>query len=336
MRKNQIWLTMAALLTLTPAIFAELVTHTEFQAVKSDGTSDFTGPETVTLEGIVLNSPEQLWDVSASAPAYMGGQWEMYIQGRGTDHAGTAVWLGQKYGNLGWVPPTGSYSDSEWLAELWRVNHDPNTAYTFQPGDLVRVTGKHLFYNGKRNINEQHDNDPAKDFTVELIQPAVGMPQPEPVSLNELKDASDDFIFDPTRQTGCEYYQGRYIRINDVSFAPDQTWGQGQTVTITDNHGRTFPVLLGRGPGIRPDSNNLADVFDVIGIMDQSCQAPHTAGYQLIVCNYDGNGLVLGDRGFRRGTLRSDANMDAQINLKDLAILANEWLEQVDGLVWTE
>ena len=63
----------------------------------------------------------------------------MFIQGEGDDHSGTALWMGQNYGNLHWVPPEGSYTDGEWLAELCRVNRDPNTSYIFHPGDRVRV-----------------------------------------------------------------------------------------------------------------------------------------------------------------------------------------------------
>jgi len=314
----------------------QAVTHWDFQAVQVDGTSAFGGlnpPEKVVLEGILLNSPEHLLCPDPAAVGFMGGQWQIYLQGEGADHAGTAIWMGQYYGKLDWLThPDDSYSDQEWLDEICRVNHDPNTAYLFHPGDRVRVTGKYLFYNGKNNINEQHDNLPQSDFTITLLEPALGLPQPETVTLDALKDHNDNFIFDQTRLTGCEYYQARLIRINDVSFTDPAAWGPNADMEITDGHGKTLPVKLGIGPGIIAGSNNLPAVFDIIGIFDQEGSYPHTGGYRLWIPNYDGNGLVLTDRGFRRGRLKGDINQDGKVDLLDFAQLASEWLDWTPGL----
>lgn len=326
----------SSLAAITSFVFfigaAGATTHEDFQAVYADGTSAYSGPDWVTLEGIILNSPEEILDPTASAPVFMGGQWQIYIQGEGADHAGTAIWMGQLYGNLPWIPPEGSYTDGEWRAELCRINHDPNTNYLFHPGDRVRVTGKYLFYNGKNNVNEQHDKNPANDFVIELLEAAAALPQPETVILEELKDPCDDFIFDQTRQTGCEYYQSRLIRINNVSFVNPAAWAPNVALDITDGKGRTFPVLLGIGAGIKPGANNLAPTFDIIGILDQECPEPHTGGYRIWVPNYDGNGLVLTDRGYRRGNLPGDINRDGVVNLYDLAELAGQWLSVVCGI----
>jgi hypothetical protein len=310
------------------------VAHEAFQAVHADGTSAFSGPEEVVLEGIILNSPEHFVDPSPGAPASMGGQWQIFLQGQGNDHAGTALWMGQYYGNLPFLThPEDSYNDSEWVSELCRINHDPNTGYLFHPGDRVRVTGKYLFYKGKLNINEQHDKTPENDFIVQLLEPSAGMPLPEVITLDELKDGNNNFIFDPTRNSGCEYFQSRRIRINGVSFVNPEDWGPGATLEITSGSGKTLPVLLGFGAGFHLDPNDLSPVFDVIGILDQEDDsAPYTGGYRLFVPNYDGNGLVLTDRGYRRGNLPGDINRDGKVDLFDLAELATGWLNLDPGI----
>jgi hypothetical protein len=325
------------LVVLSSAVWADgplPVTHEVFQAVNTDGVSTFTGPEQVILEGIILNSPEHFLDPAAGAPAFMGGQWQPFIQSEGDDHAGTALWMGQYYGNLPFLThPDDSYNDSEWVSELCRLNHDPNTGYLFHPGDRVRVTGKHLPYRGKRNINENHFIDPEFDFTIELLDPSAGLPQPEVVTLDELKDVNNNFIFDPTRNSGCEYYQSRLIRINGVSFVNAANWGPDATLEITNGSGKTFPVLLGFGAGFNLDPNDLSPVFDVIGILDQEDDsAPYTGGYRLFVPNYDGNGLVLNDRGTRRGNLPGDVNRDGKVDLCDLAEIAADWLKVTPGI----
>lgn len=320
-------------------------THWNFQAVNPDGSSSYIG-DMVTLEGIILNSPEEMLDPTpdyCEIPFEMGGQWQMFIQGEkddggekdADDHAGTALWMGQNYGNLPWEPLSSSYTDEEWPAELCRLNHDPESGYLFTPGDRVRVTGYWAFYKGKNNVNETHDKTPEYDFTIELLEPGVGLPQPELVTLDELKDINDDFIFDSNRLTGCEYYQGRLVRLNDVSFATDPNqWDADATLEITDGT-KTFPVKLGIGSGIYPGSNNLADTFDVVGIMDQENDynnPPYDNGYRIWVTNYDGNGLVLRDRGYRRGNLPGDISRDGRVDLLDFALITADWLLTAPGI----
>ena len=187
----------------------------------------------------------------------------------------------------------------------------------------------------KNNVNETHDITPEYDFTVELLEPGVGLPQPELVTLDELKDGSNGFIFDQTRETGCEYYQGRLVRVNNVQWDSDpNTWDADATLEITDGT-KTFPVKLGVGSGIYPGSNNLTDTFDVVGIMDQensSSTPPFNNGYRIWVTNYDDNGLVLRDRGYRRGNLPGDINRDGRVDLIDFAMITADWLLTTPGI----
>jgi hypothetical protein len=273
------------------------VTHAEFQAVDATGEHTYNDTQKVVLEGILLHNPADMLDPTADdtiTETYnLGGQWQFFFQGEGDDHAGTAVYMAQLYNNLPWVAPDGGYTNQEFVEELNRLN-----AAQFSPGDRIRVTGYYLSYKGKLNINEQHSNNPDHDFTIELVERAVGLPRPELVTLDELKDDNNEFIFDPSRQFGCEYYQARLIKIEGVSFADANDWAPNGEIIIT-NGTKTFPVKLGRGNGLYPGSNNLNDTFDIIGILDQE-STDLTGGYRLYVMNYDGNGSVLASYEHRR------------------------------------
>ena len=276
------------------------VTHSEFQAVDGTGEQIYNTTQKVILEGILLNNPADMLDPTPDDSITdlfdLGAQWQFFFQGEDQDHAGTAVFLAQLYDNLPWVI-TGGYSNTEFISELNRLN-----ASQFGVGDRIRVTGYYLSYRGKNNINEQHNKNPDQDFTIELLEKAVGLPRPELVTLNDLKDDVDDFIFDPERLTGCEYYQSRLIKIEDVYFfdpnSAIQDWAPSAEFIVTDGI-KTFPVKLGRGNGIYAGSNNLTEPFDIIGILDQE-STDTTRGYRLYVMNYDGNGNVLAEREHRR------------------------------------
>jgi len=300
------------------------ITHSEFQAVNTDGEQAYSATEKVTLEGILLNNPADMLDPTAddtvTEPFNVSGQWQIFFQGEGDDHAGTAVWMGQLYNNLPWVAPDGGYTNAEFISELSRLN-----AARFSPGDRIRVTGYYLSYNGKLNINEQHNKNPDHDFTVELVKRGVGLPRPEVITLDDLKDNDDNFIFDPARQAGGERYQSRLVKIEDVYFVDAAGWGPDGEVAITDG-AKTLAVKLGRGNGIYAGSNNLAEPFDVIGIMDQ--ESPLLVdGYWLYVMNYDGNGSVLASREHRRADKPGDLNLDGIVDYDDMDELIEDWLK---------
>lgn len=314
---------------------APRVTHRQFQAVDEDGRSVFIGPTVVSLEGILLNNPEEWLDPTPDptvAPNFLGGQWEIFIQGENDpngnpDEAGTACWMGQNYTNRTGSPGM-SYSNEAWLAELYRLNRDPDTMWVFRVGDRIRVTGRHLFFGGKRNINEQHVNDPAYDFTVELIKPAAGLPQPIDITLADLRDEQNIDIFDPNRLSGGELYQSRRVRLENVYITNPENWAPDKTVTVSDGQGRTFPVRLGQGDGILRYACP-TEWIDVIGIMNQNGQVN---GYYLMALNYDGSGMVLGEAGNLRGNLPGDINNDYKVDLLDFVELAENWLTERAGL----
>ena len=319
-----------AVLLLVLSGFAYGDTHSEVQAVDGDGYGTHPDLKTwnkVAVQGIILNRPDFMLDATPNedAPFGPGAMWQLYIQGEGNDHAATAVWMGQCYDNIG---GDGTYTNQEWLNEIYRLSHDPCSGYEFAPGDRVRVTGLLKFFNGKTNINERHSTDPTYDLTIELVEPGVGLPQPEVITLDDLKDGSDNFIFDPNRDVGCEYYQGRLVKINDVCFVDANSWGADATLAITDGQ-KTFPLKLGIGWGIRPGSNNLTEPFDVVGIFDQ--EGGPKDDYRIWVLNYDGNGMVLTDRAYARYNLPGEINRDGKVDFTDFAWLADYWLKCVPG-----
>ena len=298
------------------------VTHSEFQAVDVGGEHVYNATDMVILEGILLHNPADMLDPTPddtiTETFILGGQWQIFFQGEEEDHAGTAVFLGQLYNNLPWISPDGGYTNEEFIEELSRLN-----ASRFSPGDRIRVTGYYLSYKGKLNINEQHNNNPDHDFTIELLERGVGLPKPELVTLDDLKDSYDEFIFDPDRHSGCEYYQSRLIKIEDVYFADVNNWAPNGELVITDGS-KTFPVKLGRGNGIYAGSNNLNETFDVIGIMDQE-SSDLTGGYRLYVMNYDGNGSVLAAREHRRADKPGDINLDGVVDINDFIQMIEDW-----------
>ncbi len=326
---------MAIIILFASACFAE--TNWNLQSVNSAGEGNtpwLSGSNKVTVEGYILNRPEYMLDVTPNyntIPYNVGGQWQIFIQGGSGDHAGTAVWMGQNYQNLPYAGGIGRYTNEQWLAELDRLNHDPCTGFRFMPGDKVRVTGLTKFYGGKTNINERHNTDPNNDVIIELVQLGAGLPQPEVITLGMIKDINDNFIFDQTRLTGGEYYQGRLVRINNVSFVDANLWAPGAKLTITDGT-KTLPLWLGIGPGITTGSNNLPAQFDVIGIFNQ--ESSNTAGYLVWVTNYDGNGQILTDGCDLTGVFADgDINKDCIVNFEDFAIMSGNWLKCSNSLL---
>jgi hypothetical protein len=224
----------------------------------------------------------------------MGGQWQVFLQAADPeDRGGTACWMGQNDGNLPWIrDETKSYSDAEWLAEIQRLNRDPLTNHRFRKGDLVEVTARRsLFYGGKRNINEAHDKSPDADFSLRLLWADYGLPEPEVVSLAELVRPDDgdpatrEDIFDPSRQTGGERYQGMRVRINGLRLSDAAGWGRSawgeRLCRVTDGAGRFLPVRTAlRAWGPPPTGR-----FDAIGILNQESGSgtDGTYGYELFL-----------------------------------------------------
>ena len=255
------------------------------------------------LVGVLLTDPSEMLD---SAPNFipwddgaglfqLGGQWQVFVQAITLgDRGGVECWMAQNYGNLPWEPHDGSnsYTNEAWSAEVYRVSHDPATGHAFHKGDLVMVTANgSLFYGGMQNINEEHSIDPAYDFTISLVASNFGLPAPEVISLASLVSTNlgptgHYDIFDPTRATGGEHYQGMRVRINGLTLVTTNGWStnsdwDSRYCTATDGEGRQFPLIhplydLGPAPTNRLDATG---VF----LQESGSGTDSTFGYELVV-----------------------------------------------------
>ena len=300
MKMNLRTLTLAALLA---GGSARAETFQNLEAVDTNGFSTWTGSYPLTVMGVILNEPGEMLDATPDtipwnngAGAYqLGGQWQVFVQAvLPGDRGGVECWMAQDYGNLPWETHDGSdsYTDSAWMAETNRVSHDLVTGYAFRKGDLVIVTANgSLFYGGMQNINEEHSTDEVFDFSFSLVCSNYGLPSPEVISLSSvistnLSPTGHYDIFDPTRVSGGEHWQGMRVRINGLTLATTDGWNinsdwSTRFCTATDGEGRQFPLVhplydLGPAPTNR---------FDVTGVFlqESGSATDGTFGYELFV-----------------------------------------------------
>lgn len=288
---------------LLSAGFAQAETHWNLQAVNANGVNASTGPFPNTVVGVLTTDPGEMLDATPNFVPWNGGanmfnlgaQWQIVVQAAWPgDRLGTFCYMGQNYGNM---PFNGSdelsYSNEAWAAEIERLNHDPATGHAFRKGDLVAVTfNAAAFFGGKLNINETHRIDPAYDFTISLVASNYGLPAPKVLSLVSLVRTNDndpttfEDIFDPTRATGGEHYQGMRVRLNGLSLVttngwnPNNSWGD-RLLSVTDGENRYFSLRHPRY-SLGPVPTNK---FDAIGILNQESGSggQGTNRYELLV-----------------------------------------------------
>lgn len=302
---------------LPAAVPARAETHASLQAVNANGASTWSGTFPFTLRGVILNNPEDMLDPTPNFLPWndganqfrMGAEWQLFFQATEPgDRGGTACWMGQNYGNQPWLHNSDlSYSNPAWVAEILRLEHDAETGHRFRAGDLVDITvNQSLFYGGKRNINEGHDINSQYDFHIALVTATHGLPAPEVITLADLVNVDDDNpatkedIFDATRATSGEHWQGMRVRLNGLTLATDASltnnlgsawfgtngwnavavWGS-RRCTVTDGANRYFTLRHPRySLGAVP-----ATAFDAIGILNQESGSGSqgTNGYELFV-----------------------------------------------------
>jgi hypothetical protein len=292
-----------ALCAAPALVHGQSETHSNLQAVTSTGTSAWIDSFPYTIRGVLLCNPDEMLDSTPNflpwnggANQYrMGAEWQVTFQAVDPgDRGGTTCWMGQNYGNQPWIHDSAlSYTNEAWVAEILRLNFDPSNMHQFRAGDLVEMTVRQsLFYGGKRNINEGHDIDPAYNFDIRLVTANHGLPAPEVITLADVMNVGGDAtnratwlpIFDQTRATGGEHWQGMRVRLNDLTLVttngwnPANTWGN-RLCTVTDGAGRFFSLRHPRySVGTPP-----AAMFDAIGIFNQESGASNqgTNGYEL-------------------------------------------------------
>jgi hypothetical protein len=305
MRPIQKLVPLLAAAALFHPIHSHAEAHSNLQAVTSIGTSAWNGAFPFTLRGVLLCDPGEMLDATPNFIPYagpatygkMGAEWQITFQAvEPGDRGGTTCWLGQNYGNQPWIRDSDfSYTNEAWVPEVLRVNFDPTTLHQFRAGDLIEVTARQaVFYGGKRNINENHDIDPAYNFDIRLITADYGLPAPEAITLADVVQPGGDpgdwttwaAIFDPTRAIGGEHWQGMRVRLNSLTLVTTNGWNltnlwPARLCTVTDGTGRYFRLRHPRySLGAAPTG-----VFDAIGIFTQESGSgiQGTNGYELIV-----------------------------------------------------
>ena len=281
-----LWLALILLLVMGMTALAQLpvVTHAELQAVNSTGQTAWVESFSFVIRGVIINDPEEMLDYSydpdATVSNRLGGQYQMFFQGIGGDRGGTALWMAQNYQAMG---QAGQDYGTEWTNEMRRIQYDAN-GRKFRKGDLIEVTArKALFRGGKRNINEAHRITESNDFDVVLVKANVGVPSAEPITLADLVNPDGTQIFDATRATGGEHWQGMRVRLDQIRLSTTNGWGKtnwaDRICLAADQSGRTFPLrmpLLDLGP---PKATDVW--FSVTGIINQ--ENSNTNGYELFV-----------------------------------------------------
>lgn len=287
----------------------EYLTHRQYQAVNDSGAPTYSGGWPFRMVGVVLNDTEDWVDPTPGFHTNvndgifeMGGQAEIFVQAVNlddtqwdpepaeafNDFGGTACWIGQNVGEISgdW---TLNYTNDQWQQELTRLNfHGPaGVTDPIRAGDLVEIRARAgLFYLGKYNVNEQHNPDPAKDFDILRLAKGFGLPEAAELTLADLKDADDAFLFDPLRLEGPEHYQASRVKLTDLSLVDPANLEANTDVLVTDGAGRTFTLHLCRGDGF--DGSALAgldETFHATGILDQKTPfgGGLTQGYRLLV-----------------------------------------------------
>lgn len=298
MKSARAALALSVLVALLSTAHATTETHWNLQAVDVNGVSTWAGSLPLTVTGVLLNDPAEMldstWDPDANASGTMGGQWQVFIQGVDGDRLGTALWMGQNYNSLGpWIPAGNAYDEGTWNDEIDRLSHDPTNGHRFTKGDLVTVTANESrFYGGKQNINEAHSTSPDNDFSIELVHAGYGLPDAEVLALADLYASTDaaDYdatypMFDASRNTGAEHYQGMYVRLNGLTLTDAAGWGQSawgaRLCKASDGLGRSLNLrmpLTDLGPAP-------TGTFDAYGIINQESGSGNNGrmGYELFV-----------------------------------------------------
>lgn len=276
-----------------------IIEHSTYQGVNPDGTSTYPSSGfPIRLRGVLLNNPEDWLDATFQEPPMgPGGQWEIFVQAvnlDGTPHdpdtgstfddfGGTAAWMGQNYAFLAGKPDTFFYHAADWADELERLEYaggTPGSDPMIRAGDLIELRargGKN--FQGKMNVNEQHDINPSLDFEIVLLEQGFGRPPAQPLTLDTFKDSSNQYIFDGSRQTGGERYQSTWVELRNVMLVDNTGWAPGAELELMDAAGRTLPIELGLNPSFAATAAP-EGWFNVSGIVNQG--GSDTGGYNLL------------------------------------------------------
>jgi hypothetical protein len=317
MRGSCKWVAVAALVAVGVAVLWSpeiargvdytAVTISQLEANNSNGSSLWATnhPSTslwpVQLVGVVVNKPSDMLNCTYSSSSNPSPQFQVFVQALSSggtyggytvmpgDFGGVAVYEGM---TTSWKPtdPMASFSPSDWATELARIG-----ASTLNVGDVVLVQAKTpgVFYNGKFNINTNHLTSPDNQFSITVLDHIT--PTAASITLSDLASrpitlpdmynyipTNNNYIFDSTRATGCEKYQGSLVHLDNLLLTDPNDWGLGKTVLVSQGSSLTFPMQIGLDSALSSlDPTSLANhPFSVTAILDQE-GGNYQAGYSL-------------------------------------------------------
>jgi hypothetical protein len=324
-----------------------LTTHGTLQGVTSTGAPTFSPTSfPIKMRGVVINNFDEMLDNTANfipftVPTYaqLGGQWQVFFQSIDpADPAGSCMFMAQNYGTTPEHQDDAySYSNEEWNAETARLNWlvDPNDPTPETPtlplvqlreGCLVEVhvrAGRH--YAGKFNVNEDHNNAPAYDFDIVLLDRDYGVPDPVAITMDDIMDSGGTFLFGSDPRSGAELYQGRLVTLEGVTITNSENWSRYGEVTVSDGS-RDFLVHLGYNDAF--DTAVLpVGTIDVTGVFDQEkFGLPLTDGYLMWATRPDAFAP-------HESQIPGDANTDGVVDDADASVLGVHWLTP-SGASW--
>jgi hypothetical protein len=240
------------------------------------------------------------------------------------DFGGTALYMIKDfpYGS-----PPAVFDDDTWNSEMNRLNYPlyngTPVATPLQYGDvvLVQANAPGLFYNGKYNINMQHQTSSAYDFSITILQRGYTPPVSN-ITLANLVNPDGTLIFDATRATGDEHYQGSLVHLNGLTLVDPSDWTTGGTVTVKQGN-LTFAMQLGLDPAFSSINASILQnsTFSVTAILDQE-GSDLTGGYSLWM-------TIASEL-----TLNGDANGDGTVNGADLNTVLSNFNKT--GMTWAQ
>ena len=249
-----------AVLVLASGVYAENIW--DLHAVNADGTgshakvgADYNNPDNkVTIQGIALNAPDEILEVSGSS-----GMYQIYVQAESPDQGGMAVFSGNWWWGAAWCP----------------------YPLDIEAGDRIQVVGFIEDHNGKVNLNDRHSPDPKLTFQVTTLQEDAGMPTP--IVIPSVADCN---YFDETRSGGGEFYQCRWAKLNNLHIESGE-WGAGEEIIASDISGATITILLSAKGDFDLFNAPLVS-FSVTGIFDQEDEdSPFHDHYRIWIKNQE-------------------------------------------------
>ena len=227
-----------------------------------------TSTPPITLTGVVINNPYDMLNGNS--------EWQIFFQTLDTnDYGGTALYMRTTHPMTGAVLYDSTTSPT-WTSELSRLMYSGTDGLALGYGDVIQVTAKApgMFFGGKYNINEMHSSDPANDFSI-AIQQRGATPAHAPITLDNLKDASNQFLFNVDRQlvNNCEHYQGSLVHLDNL-ILDSGAWAPDGTVVVKQlgQGDRTFDLKLGLDSDLFTSSiksKAQSNLFSVTAILDQ-------------------------------------------------------------------